>query len=213
MSKEDEQAAGGAQESTGKLEMLIRLYLDQGMSSRERKDADATPAPPPPPPVPPPQALGASATPDLLGVPGATGAMGATAIVGGVSQAPLKTDAASVQNNEVGGRANEYLSGGFTQKLTAAPTAWACAQPSAGHHSQATNVVMGNVAAPLSFTACEVIDMSRFLSIGSIGHPRTCGNACRYVKRKGGCREGIRCPDCHSCQWTRKDKNTGHSID
>ena len=25
----------------------------------------------------------------------------------------------------------------------------------------------------------------------SVGHPRSCGPACRYVKRKGGCRDGF----------------------
>ncbi|CAE7323543.1 unnamed protein product [Symbiodinium sp. CCMP2592] len=32
-------------------------------------------------------------------------------------------------------------------------------------------------------------------SKGTIGHPFTCAGPCRYVKRKGGCREGARCAD------------------
>jgi len=41
------------------------------------------------------------------------------------------------------------------------------------------------------------------LSLGSIGHPHSCAAACRYVKRKGGCRDGTRCPNCHLCFWRR----------
>lgn len=41
------------------------------------------------------------------------------------------------------------------------------------------------------------------LSLGSVGHPHSCAAACRYVKRKGGCREGVRCPNCHLCFWRR----------
>jgi len=41
------------------------------------------------------------------------------------------------------------------------------------------------------------------LSLGSIGHPHSCAQACRYVKRKGGCREGAKCPHCHLCFWRR----------
>lgn len=46
------------------------------------------------------------------------------------------------------------------------------------------------------------------LSLGSVGHPHSCASACRYVKRKGGCREGARCPNCHLCFWRRdRDQN------
>lgn len=41
-------------------------------------------------------------------------------------------------------------------------------------------------------------------SVGSIGHPYDCHPACKYVKRKGGCRDGWQCLNCHICQWTRK---------
>lgn len=41
------------------------------------------------------------------------------------------------------------------------------------------------------------------LSLGSIGHPHRCASACRYVKRKGGCRDGTRCSRCHLCFWRR----------
>lgn len=47
------------------------------------------------------------------------------------------------------------------------------------------------------------------LSVGSVGHPRHCAGACRYVKRKGGCREGERCPHCHLCFWSRQAEKDG----
>lgn len=44
-------------------------------------------------------------------------------------------------------------------------------------------------------------------SIGSVGHPTSCGAPCRYVKRKGGCRNGQACRECHLCQWHRERAN------
>jgi len=44
-------------------------------------------------------------------------------------------------------------------------------------------------------------------SIGSVGHPSSCGTACKYVRRKGGCSSGAACPDCHQCQWRRERFN------
>jgi hypothetical protein len=41
------------------------------------------------------------------------------------------------------------------------------------------------------------------LSLGSVGHPHSCAGACRYIKRKGGCRDGANCPHCHLCFWRR----------
>jgi len=41
------------------------------------------------------------------------------------------------------------------------------------------------------------------VSVGSIGHPTACADACPYVKRKGGCRDGATCPHCHLCFWQR----------
>eukprot|EP00931_Biecheleriopsis_adriatica_P107095 TRINITY_DN8142_c0_g1_i1.p1 TRINITY_DN8142_c0_g1~~TRINITY_DN8142_c0_g1_i1.p1 ORF type:complete len:463 (+),score=81.35 TRINITY_DN8142_c0_g1_i1:87-1475(+) len=44
------------------------------------------------------------------------------------------------------------------------------------------------------------------ISRGSVGHPITCATACKYVKRKGGCREGVECPNCHECFWSKDGK-------
>jgi len=40
-------------------------------------------------------------------------------------------------------------------------------------------------------------------SVGSQGHPDSCRPACKYVRRKGGCRDGANCPNCHFCEWRR----------
>mmetsp|Transcript_31150 Transcript_31150/g.58436 ORF Transcript_31150/g.58436 Transcript_31150/m.58436 type:complete len:223 (+) Transcript_31150:141-809(+) len=36
-------------------------------------------------------------------------------------------------------------------------------------------------------------------SLGSRGHPNRCKPACRFHRRKGGCREGAACKFCHEC--------------
>ncbi|CAE7395831.1 pkaR [Symbiodinium sp. CCMP2592] len=41
------------------------------------------------------------------------------------------------------------------------------------------------------------------ISKGSMGHPFSCAAACRYVRRKGGCRDGADCLDCHECFWSK----------
>ncbi|CAK9044021.1 unnamed protein product [Durusdinium trenchii] len=41
------------------------------------------------------------------------------------------------------------------------------------------------------------------ISKGSVGHPYNCAAACKYVKRKGGCRDGADCPNCHECFWSK----------
>eukprot|EP00435_Cladocopium_sp_Y103_P064213 s588_g25.t2 len=45
-------------------------------------------------------------------------------------------------------------------------------------------------------------------SLGSIGHPYSCGAACKYSGKTRGCKEGRNCDHCHLCEWkrTRVDK-------
>lgn len=45
-----------------------------------------------------------------------------------------------------------------------------------------------------------------WLSVGSVGHPHSCAEGCRYIKRKGGCRDGANCPSCHLCFWRRAEE-------
>lgn len=44
---------------------------------------------------------------------------------------------------------------------------------------------------------------ANIVSVGTVGHPLQCGPPCKYVKRKGGCLDGAKCPNCHSCFWKR----------
>jgi len=46
-------------------------------------------------------------------------------------------------------------------------------------------------------------ELSEVISVGTVGHPMNCAPACKHVKRKGGCREGVNCPQCHACFWSR----------
>lgn len=42
-------------------------------------------------------------------------------------------------------------------------------------------------------------------SAGSIGHPFTCAEPCKYVKKKNrGCKDGAACNRCHLCEWKKK---------
>lgn len=36
---------------------------------------------------------------------------------------------------------------------------------------------------------------------GSIGHPDSCAAACKYAKKKRGCKDGADCSHCHLCVW------------
>lgn len=47
-------------------------------------------------------------------------------------------------------------------------------------------------------------------SIGSVGHPHACAQACKYVWKTRGCKDGAACTHCHHCEWHR---NEGHRHD
>jgi len=40
-------------------------------------------------------------------------------------------------------------------------------------------------------------------SVGSIGHPHSCKQACKFFSKLGGCRGGRMCTCCHICLWSR----------
>lgn len=40
-------------------------------------------------------------------------------------------------------------------------------------------------------------------SIGSSGHPCTCAEACKFVWKRRGCKEGAACDRCHLCVWRK----------
>lgn len=41
------------------------------------------------------------------------------------------------------------------------------------------------------------------MSLGTQDHPYGCGEACKHVRRKTGCKEGAKCLRCHKCVWRR----------
>jgi len=40
-------------------------------------------------------------------------------------------------------------------------------------------------------------------SVGSLGHPHHCANACKYAHKGRGCKDGASCTRCHLCPWRR----------
>jgi hypothetical protein len=46
------------------------------------------------------------------------------------------------------------------------------------------------------------------LSQGSIGHPDSCSEACKYASRARGCKDGADCDRCHLCEWKRPPKKS-----
>jgi len=41
------------------------------------------------------------------------------------------------------------------------------------------------------------------VSRGSVGHPHHCKEACKFVNKKRGCKDGAACDHCHLCAWNR----------
>jgi len=41
------------------------------------------------------------------------------------------------------------------------------------------------------------------VSRGTLGHPDSCGLPCKFSKKPNGCKDGMDCPRCHACKWTK----------
>jgi hypothetical protein len=41
-------------------------------------------------------------------------------------------------------------------------------------------------------------------SCGSVGHPHSCNEPCKYTRKKRGCKDGFACTRCHLCTWYHK---------
>jgi hypothetical protein len=41
-------------------------------------------------------------------------------------------------------------------------------------------------------------------SCGSVGHPHSCAEPCKYARKKRGCKDGLACSRCHLCTWYHK---------
>lgn len=46
-------------------------------------------------------------------------------------------------------------------------------------------------------------------SVGSIGHPHTCAEACKFYPKARGCKDGALCTRCHLCRWNRYQHKSG----
>lgn len=84
---------------------------------------------------------------------------------------------------------------------------WAPSWPGVGYLPRAESPTrqMQNGGGPVyseNMNAAYGEDM-RNLSIGSQGHPVSCGPACKYAWKSRGCKEGLQCARCHLCLWTR----------
>jgi len=49
-------------------------------------------------------------------------------------------------------------------------------------------------------------------SVGSRGHPEHCGQACKYIWKASGCKDGDACKRCHTCKWTRPRKKGASAV-
>merc|ERR1712137_1283844 len=49
-------------------------------------------------------------------------------------------------------------------------------------------------------------DPGPLVSQGSVGHPYSCAEACKYAMKKNGCKDGALCDRCHQCEWRRNEK-------
>lgn len=52
------------------------------------------------------------------------------------------------------------------------------------------------------------LEMPMAMNPGSLGHPYSCGPACKYVLKSRGCKDGDNCTHCHLCHWTRYSAKT-----
>lgn len=50
-------------------------------------------------------------------------------------------------------------------------------------------------------------DAHAVISIGSAGHPHSCGRPCKYSRGGRVCKDGAACGRCHLCPWRRSEKH------
>jgi len=89
--------------------------------------------------------------------------------------------------------------------------AWSCAQVPQVSACEAEHS-SSSQSQPLDLPPSAVLP-DEAPTIGTAGHPISCGPACRYARRKGGCREGPRCLNCHYCKWRRALRDEGEDED
>jgi len=70
--------------------------------------------------------------------------------------------------------------------------------PSSKVHATAQLVDTSTTACLSTSPACP--------SVGSLGHPYCCADACKFHTKRRGCKDGASCERCHLCYWTVKPK-------
>ena len=58
----------------------------------------------------------------------------------------------------------------------------------------------------------EQPDAKYAVSYGSVGHPCHCGEPCKFIKKKRGCKDGSECHHCHFCAWRRQPRSKRCSV-
>mmetsp|Transcript_36600 Transcript_36600/g.105456 ORF Transcript_36600/g.105456 Transcript_36600/m.105456 type:complete len:257 (+) Transcript_36600:39-809(+) len=56
-------------------------------------------------------------------------------------------------------------------------------------------------------------DVDPTLSYGSVGHPYTCADFCKYARKGRGCKDGANCDHCHLCRGKKTKISTRGSHD
>uniref|UniRef100_A0A7S4S731 C3H1-type domain-containing protein n=1 Tax=Alexandrium monilatum TaxID=311494 RepID=A0A7S4S731_9DINO len=62
------------------------------------------------------------------------------------------------------------------------------------------------VLAPAQPMTCIAVGSRSCPTVGSIGHPFSCGQGCKFAKKPRGCKDGGLCDRCHLCVWRRQKK-------
>jgi hypothetical protein len=61
--------------------------------------------------------------------------------------------------------------------------------------------------------ACAPVTEEDAPSKGSIGHPHYCAQACKYIKKQRGCKDGDKCTRCHLCVFRNKKSKKSQQDD
>lgn len=81
---------------------------------------------------------------------------------------------------------------------------WGCGRPAASNSMFASRGERAAEAcAALSMEEAKPLESAWIVSRGSVGHPHNCKEACKYVIKKRGCKDGVNCDRCHLCNWKR----------
>jgi len=110
---------------------------------------------------------------------------------------------ASMNGSSAGGMRNEYNSNQDSTRTCAPRAAEVRHQPALAHwFSPAARMHGRSQVAALSRTTGNSAT-SFCVSAGSVGHPFSCADACKYARRPKGCKDGAACVRCHFCEWNR----------